>query len=349
MQQESLKNISWEVSEEIYRMVPALSYSILSKYERGGFGSLSTLFDKVESPSFLFGSALDTYLTEGTDTFFNKYYVGESPSLPPSQVSILETIFNMLPEAKKDFSTVTDELIIQIAAAANFQARWTSKVVVEKIRETAQVYTDFLIQTDGKTLLPTELYKQVVESAECLIAHPATEQYFKSNNPFDLSIEYLNQMKFKATLGQLEFRCMADKIICDHTTKTITPIDLKTTSSFEWDFYKSFVTYRYDIQARLYWRIIRKVMDAHPVFKDYTLKNYLFIVINKDNLTPIVWEYPDTMSTETLVYGKYNQIVLRDPEEIAVELKQYLNIQAKVPATIAEFCTNNLLTFLSTL
>ena len=51
----SLKDISLNISEEEYRKMPELSYSTLAKYERGGFNSLSTLFDKVESPSLLFG------------------------------------------------------------------------------------------------------------------------------------------------------------------------------------------------------------------------------------------------------------------------------------------------------
>ena len=51
----SLKDVSWLVSEDTYRQDSALSYSTLAKYERGGFNSLSTLFDKVESPSLLFG------------------------------------------------------------------------------------------------------------------------------------------------------------------------------------------------------------------------------------------------------------------------------------------------------
>ena len=41
----SLKDISWQVTEEEYRQDKALSYSTLAKYERGGFKSLKSLFD----------------------------------------------------------------------------------------------------------------------------------------------------------------------------------------------------------------------------------------------------------------------------------------------------------------
>ena len=39
----SLKDISWDVTEEVYREDPALSYSTLARYEREGFNNLSKL------------------------------------------------------------------------------------------------------------------------------------------------------------------------------------------------------------------------------------------------------------------------------------------------------------------
>ena len=43
MERKSLKSISWDVPEEIYRIDPALSYSILAKYEREGFNKINYL------------------------------------------------------------------------------------------------------------------------------------------------------------------------------------------------------------------------------------------------------------------------------------------------------------------
>ena len=50
----SLKDISWQVTEEEYRADSAYSYSTLAKFEREGFDKLETLFDKeVFQPTFL--------------------------------------------------------------------------------------------------------------------------------------------------------------------------------------------------------------------------------------------------------------------------------------------------------
>ena len=39
---------------------------------------------------------------------------------------------------------------------------------------------------------------------------------------------------------------MADELIVNHERKIIIPVDLKTSSKCEWDFYKSFVDWRYE-------------------------------------------------------------------------------------------------------
>ena len=68
----SLKDISWQVDEETYRADEAYSYSTIAKFHREGFEKLSSLYDKVDSPSLLFGSMVDTLLTDGQEAFDNR-------------------------------------------------------------------------------------------------------------------------------------------------------------------------------------------------------------------------------------------------------------------------------------
>lgn len=346
----SLKRIAWDVPEEEYRAHPALSYSNLSKYERGGFGSIATLFDKVESPHFLFGSAVDTQITEGLDRYLEKYWVGEVPEMGPAQVEIIKTVISMVPEAEDNFALASDILIAEVAKAAEYQKNWKAETIVSRIRETAETYLEFRKQTEGKEVIPAALNQEIGKTVECLQNNPTTENYFRQTNPLDDSIEYLDQMKFKAVLEDgIEYRCMLDRIICNYASMTIQPIDLKTSSKPEWDFFKSFVDYRYDIQARLYWRILRKVMDNDPVFKDFKLLDFKFIVINKLSLTPLVWVYPDTIERGELTYGQGDRYKLRDPEDIGKELTHHLKNLSTVPSTINQIGDNDLNTFLTKL
>ena len=131
-------------------------------------------------------------------------------------------------------------------------------------------------------------------------------------------------------------------LLTNHEEKTVYPIDLKTSSHTEWDFFESFVQWRYDIQARLYWRIIRDNLDRNEYFKDFVLSEYTFVVVNKKTLTPLAWNYPFTKVKGTLTFGKNNQIEMRDPEDIGKELSYYLSSIPKVPVGIYEASSNNL-------
>jgi hypothetical protein len=59
------------------------------------------------------------------------------------------------------------------------------------------------------------------------------------------SYEKHYQLKFKATLNGVDYRCMPDLLAVDHENKVIYPIDLKTSSHAEWDFFDSFVQWNY--------------------------------------------------------------------------------------------------------
>lgn len=119
-------------------------------------------------------------------------------------------------------------------------------------------------------------------------------------------------------------------IVVNYEKKKVFPIDLKTSMSCaEWDFEDNFRKWHYYIQARLYWRIIRANMLKDDYFKDFSLEDYRFIIVNPKTLTPLVWEFPLTKSTGTLVADDGYEI--RDPFEIGKELQGYLNCKPPVP------------------
>ena len=97
-----------------------------------------------------------------------------------------------------------------------------------------------------------------------------------------------------------------------------------------------------DIQARLYWAIIRQNMDKDEYFKDFKLLDYDFIVVNKRTLTPLVWNCPFTQAVGTLKLGKNDQIEMRSPFVIGEELSSYLTSRPKVPIGISEIGSNDL-------
>ena len=104
-----------------------------------------------------------------------------------------------------------------------------------------------------------------------------------------------------------------------------------------------------DIQARLYWAIIRQNMDKDEYFKDFKLLDYDFIVVNRRTLVPLVWNCPFTQAAGTLKFGKNDQIEMRSPFVIGEELSSYLTSRPKVPMGISETGSNDLRKYLNLL
>lgn len=345
----SLRDISWQVSEEEYRADPALSYSTLARYEREGFNNLDRLFDRIETPSLTFGSAVDSIITGGQKEFDERFMVAEFPSTPDSITKIVKSLFSQYGDSYRSLITIPDDAIIKETECQSYQMNWKPETRAKVIKEKGADYYNLLFIAGSRTILDTQTYQDVCNAVRALKESKSTQFYFAEDNPFEPNIERLYQLKFKGEFGGITYRNMADLIIVNHKEKWVKPVDLKTSSHTEWDFYKSLVDWRYDIQARLYWAIIRQNMDKDEYFKDFKLLDYDFIVVNKRTLTPLVWYCPFTRAQGTLKFGKNDQIEMRSPFVIGKELNSYLTSRPKVPIGISDTGVNDLREWLNTL
>lgn len=348
MKEKSLRDISWNVTEEVYRDDSALSYSTLATYERGGFNCLNTLFDKKESPALTFGSAVDALITGGQQEFDERFIVAEFPPISDKALKIIKDLFTENQIVCRRFEDVPDTKVLEKIQLYEYWNNCKAETKIEKLKkEGVSEYYDLLQLASTKTILNSGVYADVLAAVRALKESPATREYFCDDNPFNDNIEHLYQLKFKANLNGIEYRCMSDLLLVDYEHKIIYPIDLKTSSHTEWDFFKSFIQWDYQIQARLYWRIIRANLNKDPYFKDFTLADYRFIVVNKTTLTPLVWLFPQTKATGTIIVGDKNPIKLRDPETIGMELSHYLNDKPPVPVGINLVGDNNITQWLN--
>lgn len=330
MERKSLRDISWQVTEPEYRQDPALSYSTLARYEREGFNNLDKLFDRIESPSLIFGSAVDAIVT-GSEEEFNKLFIVAQLDNPPSNtlVTITKRLFNKWRDKYNKLSDIPDDDVISTIEDIQWNSHWLPKTRAKKIKENCAGYYRLLYIAGDKTIISSAVYMNVQNAVDKLKSADSTRYYFEADNIFDDDIERLYQLKFKAEFGNVSYRCMADELVVIHSKKIVVPVDLKTSSKPEWDFHKSFLDWRYDIQARLYWKIIRANMDKDPYYKDFKLANYKFIVVNKKTLVPLVWEFENTQTLTDIELS--NGMVLRHPFVIGEELQQYLDNKPAVP------------------
>lgn len=246
MERKSLYDISWQVTEEQYREDSALSYSTLARYEKGGFNNLDSLFEKVESPSLRFGSAVDSIITGGQEEFDERFMVAEFPNIPDSIIKIVKSLFVQHGDTYRSLATIPDDVIIRESEYQNYQMNWKPETRAKVIREKGEEYYNILFIAGDKTILDTQTYQDVCNTVNALKESISTKFYFAENNPFEPDIERLYQLKFKGEFDNVKYRNMADLIIVNHKEKWVLPIDLKTSSKPEWDFYKSFVDWRYE-------------------------------------------------------------------------------------------------------
>lgn len=347
----SLRDISWLVNEDQYRADPALSYSTLAKYEREGFNNLDKLFDKIETPSLTFGSAVDALITGGQKEFDERFMVAEFPLIPDSIAKIVKDIFREFSITHRTLDSVPDVEVIHRANTFNYQANWKPETRAKVIKEKGADYYNLLFVAGNRCIIDTQTYQDVVNAVKALKESEATKFYFTEDNPFEPHIERLYQLKFKTTLNDIPYRCMFDELIVDYEKKKILPIDLKTSSANdrEWDFPKHYIHWGYQIQNRLYVRILQNVLSRDDYFKDFEIYPYRDIIVVRKSNTPLVWEIPFTFSYGDIVLGKHSDILLRDPEDLGKELYEYLNSRTKVPKGIREEGLNSMELWLNTL
>lgn len=336
----NIKDLALNISEEEYRKMSELSYSTLAKYERGGgFDSLPTLFDRVESPSLTFGSCVDSLLTGGEDEFNERFIVAEFPSTPDSIIAIVKYLFNNYKDKYRNLSSIPNDIIITAAESFKYQLNWKPETRSKVIKEKGEEYYSLLYLSENKEIISTSDYCDVLNTVEALKNSEATRFYFAEDNPFE-NIERHYQLKFKSSFNGIGYRIMMDLLIVDHDKKQLIPCDLKTSGKPEYKFHKSFIDWGYMWQAILYTKVLEANIKEDDYFKDFTIMPYRFIVANRRSLIPMVWEYDDNHSDGDLLYGNFK---FRHPFVIGEELYHYLYHTTKVPKGIKINEMNNII------
>lgn len=350
----SLKELALPITEQEYREDGCMHYSTLTTYERGGVHSIPTLGDRKESPSLTFGSIVDCMITGTQEEFDATYYIADFPEISDQIANVVKGLFNCYKEQYNTLTEIPDHIILATLDEINYGKTWKPTTRLDKVRNGGIEYYSLLKHSDNKILISSEMYNEAVMSVKALREAKSTSFLFAPNNPFEPDVERLYQLKFRGYVrrtegnefeiiadnrpeinnellrkGYIPYTIMADEVLVLHKEKKVFPIDLKTSSHYEDEFFKSFIDWMYHNQARSYAPIIKASLLADDYFKEFTIMNYSFVVVNKKTLTPMVWRYPDTYKWGTLYYGKNKQIECRHPFEIGEELKWYLDNPAR--------------------
>ena len=174
----SLRDISWQVTEEEYRADSALSYSTLARYEREGFNNLDKLFDRVETASLTFGSAVDSIITGGQEEFDSRFIVAEFPSIPDSIVTIVRDLYKGYASKFGSLDTIPESDIIAMTEHHKYQLNWKPETRAKVIKEKGADYYNLLFIAGDKTIVDTQTYQDICETVKMLKNSKSTKFYF---------------------------------------------------------------------------------------------------------------------------------------------------------------------------
>ena len=284
----SIKSLTWNVSEEEYRNDDAISYSMLASFEREGFKIIPYLKDKKSSEALRFGSLVDTILTE-PEELDNKFLVSDISKVTEVVLNIVKNIYDICDKTTNTLTEINRDLILNSIKEFNYQSNWKDDTRINKIIDEGNSYFSLLGLAGNKTLISQYEYDLAVSCVESIKNSEFTNKYFNDTVDYFGEIEAFYQLKLKYNKNGLNVRCMFDRVIVNHKTKTIQPIDLKTTGKNEEEFENSFLAWSYWIQSNMYSEILKLIIEEDDYFKDFIILPFLFVVVNKNNKTPLVW------------------------------------------------------------
>lgn len=264
------------MSESDYRKDPAISQSSLGyltvhpKY----FRHKEFVKDDSRKDYFVMGGALDTLLT--SPARYKELYIEEPNSSPTSEMML--KLCNLYVKHAHYNKVDPDTSFLLAHSNSGYAASGESSV--RKKFETADVqnYINFLIQSEGKTVLKKEEANTVKSMYHLLTTSDHCKWLFEKPKK---GMEILFQVPIFFKYNEVACKGLLDILVIDHKNKTLQIIDLKTTGKSVFAFRQAFVSFNYYIQAAFYNKgleTFKKEFKDLGDISEYKILNFRFLV-----------------------------------------------------------------------
>jgi hypothetical protein len=258
--------------------------------------------DSIE-PHFLFGSVVDIMLTGTRDEFDEKYIrIPDETKCSETVKKIIDDIFNVVKAVaeSEDIEILPLEnystIILRKARENNFQNNYKDDTLINTVIKQGEAYFELLKTTVGKTPITESEYAKAVNAVMALKSDKYTKPYVvkKERKNAEFWDKFIVQFEYNGVPIKGEL----DRVIVDHDTKEIIPIDFKTTGKTVNSFISDFWYYRYDFQAATYALGLRQneIVADLVENKGYQIKDFLYIVVETNLVNnPMVFKVPHTV------------------------------------------------------
>lgn len=261
-----------------------LSYSRVSSFADRGAGELIKRRD-LSHDGITLGKLVDLILFE-PEKFDEQFYVynGSKPTATLGDLAdIILTNFNELP---------TKEQVLKIVRINNYWSNIKKEPTLIGKFDTDEFwsYINEMMASRGKKLVTSEEHMLAREMVAILQSHKYSKDIFdvakedeEIYDQFDLEFKYHNFL----------FRGIIDRLIINHTDKTIQIVDLKTGTPSGTQFLSSFMTYRYYLQEAIYSLGVDYIRSELQLSDEYDLLPFKFAYLGKNDSVPLVYTVTD--------------------------------------------------------
>ena len=283
---------------EDYHRSKLIGHTKIVNFETNGPSTLRPEYQIPQTEAMLFGSIVDTLLTESS-SFLDRYHIVEDEKpLTPSELRFVNFCVNNITRVHD----LSDEFLLSLLDRCEFCSNMTKNISgrLDKARELFPIIEERL-DYYGKTFITTKQFEEATNCIEVLKTSEITRDIFANNKTVFYQV-YLNDHITK---------CLFDIIYIDPVKHEIHPFDLKCVSYPEHEFIKnSFYKYKYYRQAELYTNLLKYALQNIDPYEsnsderksaEWKIKPFKFLVINKDTLSPMLFSFP-------VVYNENNQL-----------------------------------------
>jgi hypothetical protein len=243
-----------------------------------------------DSKASITGRLVETLLME-EHLFDEKFHMSIVTSAPTAlMLEFVEALYKHTAECTTEDGRVTrtfEELAMDAYKDSGFKIKFDA-VLSKFIGSDAEVYYEEsrVVRSKGLTVVTAEDITNANRIVEELRNNPITSDIVNKVNSGRWTV--YNQLQAEGyTVNGHKFKSMMDKVIVDHTNKTVQVYDLKCTWSVE-NFYEEYYLYRRAyIQAYLYFYAAKWWFEN----LGYTTLDPIFIVCDSTNyMSPLLYQ-----------------------------------------------------------
>lgn len=286
-------------TEANYRALMLDSSSSLKEFSmnRRKYHKKYILSEKVEdedSKAATIGRVVETLLLEPQE-FDNRFHMSTCMSMPTGLMNdFVEALYKHTVEATDGMGNITrsfEDISKDAYADSGFKIKYEA-VMTKFVGSDAEIYYKEIreVRANNLTVITTEDVTNAEKIVNELQTNPITADIINLVNSARYTVHNQFQIEGYSVDSHL-FKSMLDKVVIDHSERTIWIYDLKCTWSVE-NFLEEYYLYRRAyIQAYLYYHAVKSLtIDSESELSGYNVEYPRFIVCDSTNyFSPLIY------------------------------------------------------------